>query len=183
MTHDELKQVMDEADCIADLLMVERAIDAIARRITRDLGNSVPVVLCVVNGGIVFTGHLLTRLRFPLELDYIHATRYENGTQGRELSWIHTPTIALEGRHVLVLDDILDVGETLEAIAGWCRARGAASVRTAVLADKRHDRKTRAGLCADYTGLEIPDRYVFGFGMDYRGHWRNAPGIFAVRGL
>lgn len=183
MTHDELQQVMNEADCIADLLMVERAMDAMARRIERDLGKDVPVVLCVVNGGIVFAGHLLTRLRFPLELDYVHATRYENGTEGRDLQWIHTPSVDLEGRHVLVVDDILDVGATIEAIAGWCRSKGAASVRTAVLADKRHQRKVREGLCADYTGLEIPDRYVFGFGMDFKGHWRNAPGIFAVKGL
>lgn len=183
MTRDELEAIMAEADCLADAQTVERAIAAVAGSITEDMQAAMPVVLCVVKGGIVFAGQLLTRLAFPLDFDYIHATRYENGTQGDRLRWEVSPSVPLAGRHVLVLDDILDVGATLEEIVRWCRGQGAVSVRTAVLVDKRHSRKVRPGLRADYTGLDIPDRYVFGYGMDYQGYWRNAAGIFAVKGL
>lgn len=183
MTRDELQKVMAEADCLADAQAIERAIAAVAGSITKDMQDAMPVVLCVVKGGIVFAGQLLTRLSFPLDFDYIHATRYENGTQGNRLHWEVSPSVSLAGRHVLVLDDILDVGATLEEIVRWCLGRGALSVRTAVLVDKRHARKVRPGLRADYTGMDIPDRYVFGYGMDYQGYWRNAAGIFAVKGL
>lgn len=183
MMRDELQKVMADADCLADAQTVERAIAAVARSITEDMQDVMPVVLCVVKGGIVFAGQLLTRLSFPLDFDYIHATRYENGTQGDRLRWQVSPSVSLAGRHVLVLDDILDVGTTLEEIVRWCHGQGARSVRTAVLVDKRHSRKVRPGLRADYTGLDIPDRYVFGYGMDYQGYWRNAQGIFAVKGL
>lgn len=182
-TRDELNQVMAEADCLADQATVERAIQAVAVQITRDWRDKLPVVLCVVRGGIVFGGQLLTRLPFPLDFDYVHATRYGDTTEGGGLSWKVAPSLPLVGRHVLVVDDILDVGTTLESICDWCRQQGAASVHTAVLVDKRHERKARPGLRADYTALEIADRYLFGYGMDYRGYWRNAPGIYAVRGL
>lgn len=183
MTRDELETVMAEADCLASAQAVDSAIAAMAEKITGDMRTTMPVVLCVVKGGIVFAGQLLTRLSFPLDFDYIHATRYGNGTQGDRLRWQVEPSVPLADRHVLVLDDILDVGATLEEIVRWCRQQGAVDVRTAVLVDKRHARKVRPGLRADYTGLDIPDRYVFGYGMDYQGYWRNAPGIFAVRGL
>lgn len=183
LSREALQQVMDEADCLADEATVERAIVRVAVEITRDLREQLPVVLCVVKGGIVFGGKLLTALHFPLDFDYVHATRYNNTTQGSGLQWKVPPSIALAGRHVLVVDDILDVGATLDAIIASCRAQGAASVRTAVLVDKRHERKARPGMRADYTGLDIADRYLFGYGMDYQGYWRNAPGIYAVKGL
>ena len=183
MTHAELAQVLAEADCLADQAAVEQAIDKVAAAVSRDLAGSLPVVLCVVKGGIVFGGQLLTKLPFPLDFDYVHATRYNNSTEGSGLVWKVAPSLSLAGRHVLVVDDILDVGATLDAITAWCREQGAASVRTAVLVDKQHARKARPGLRADYTGLEIADRYLFGYGMDYQGYWRNAPGIYAVKGL
>lgn len=183
LSREALQQVMDEADCLADEATVERAIVRVAVEISRDLREQLPVVLCVVKGGIVFGGKLLTALHFPLDFDYVHATRYNNTTQGSGLQWKVPPSIALAGRHVLVVDDILDVGATLDAIIASCRAQGAASVRTAVLVDKRHARKARPGMRADYTGLDIADRYLFGYGMDYQGYWRNAPGIYAVKGL
>lgn len=179
----QLRQVLAEADCLADQAAVEQAIARVAAEVGRDLAAALPVVLCVVRGGIVFGGQLLTQLHFPLDFDYVHATRYNNSTQGSGLAWKVAPSVPLAGRHVLVVDDILDVGATLDAITDWCRQQGAASVRTAVLVDKRHDRKSRPGLRADYTGLEIADRYLFGYGMDYQGYWRNAPGIYAVKGL
>ncbi len=183
LTREHLQQVFAEADCLADEATVERAITRLSAEITRDLSGDIPVVLCVVKGGIVFAGKLLTGLHFPLDFDYVHATRYNNTTQGSGLHWKVPPSISLAGRHVLIVDDILDVGATLGAIVDSCREQGAASVRTAVLVDKQHDRKARPGWRADYTGLDIADRYLFGYGMDYRGYWRNAPGIYAVKGL
>lgn len=183
LTREQLQQVFSEADCLADERTVEHSIVRVAAEITHDLRDSFPVVLCVVKGGIVFGGKLLTGLHFPLDFDYVHATRYNNTTQGSGLEWKVPPSISLRGRHVLVVDDILDVGATLDAIVASCREQGATSVRTAVLVDKRHERKARPGMRADYTGLDVVDRYLFGYGMDYQGYWRNAPGIYAVKGL
>ncbi|CBV42592.1 hypoxanthine-guanine phosphoribosyltransferase [Halomonas elongata] len=179
----DMRAVMDSADCLISQQEVERALDRMAEELTRDLGDSLPVFYCVMNGGLITTGHLLTRLGFPLEVDYLHATRYRGGTRGGELFWRVSPEIPMAGRHVVIVDDILDEGATLAAILDYCAEAGAASVATAVLVDKRHDRKAVPGLKADYCGLEVADRYVFGYGMDYKGYWRNAPGIFAPKGM
>ena len=126
-----------------------------------------------------FSGKLLTRLAFPLQIDYLHATRYRNNTQGSELEWHRLPALSLHGRDVLILDDILDEGATLAAVVAHCRAQGAARVLTAVLVDKHHERKV-PGIRADFVGLRVEDRYLYGYGMDYRGYLRNAAGIYAV---
>ncbi|MCK0752547.1 MULTISPECIES: hypoxanthine-guanine phosphoribosyltransferase [Chromohalobacter] len=178
-----MRDVMAHADCLISQQEVERALDRMADEITQDLGDTLPVFYCVMNGGLITTGHLLTRLGFPLEVDYLHATRYRGGVRGGELFWRVSPEIPMAGRHVVIVDDILDEGTTLAAILDYCRQAGAASISTAVLVDKRHDRKAVPGLQADYCSLEVVDRYVFGFGMDYKGYWRNAPGIFAPRGM
>ncbi|PRY68701.1 hypoxanthine-guanine phosphoribosyltransferase [Halomonas ventosae] len=179
----DMRDVMDNADCLISQPEVERALDRMADAITRDLGDSLPVFYCVMNGGLITTGHLLTRLGFPLEVDYLHATRYRGGLRGGELFWRVSPEVPMAGRHVVIVDDILDEGATLAAILDYCRQAGAASIATAVLVDKQHDRKAVPGLRADYCSLEVADRYVFGFGMDYQGYWRNAPGIYAPKGL
>ncbi len=177
-----LRQLLAEADCLAAEDQVRAAITAVAARISADLAELDPVVLCVLKGGVVFAGQLLTQLRFPLDFDYVHATRYGNATAGGGIEWRAMPSVPLRGRHVLLVDDILDVGSTLLAIADACQSQEAASVRTAVLVDKVHGRKARPGLRADYAALEMPDRFLFGYGMDYHGYWRNAPGIYAVKG-
>ncbi len=179
----DMREVMDNADCLISQEAVERALDRMADEITRDLGEKLPVFYCVMNGGLITTGHLLPRLGFPLEVDYLHATRYRGGTRGGELFWRVSPEVPMAGRHVVIVDDILDEGATLAAILDYCRQAGAASISTAVLVDKRHDRKAVPDLKADYCSLEVADRYVFGFGMDYKGYWRNAPGIYAPRGM
>jgi hypoxanthine phosphoribosyltransferase len=180
---DDMRDVMDNADCLISHDEVERALDRMADEITRDLGDKLPVFYCVMNGGLITTGHLMPRLGFPLEVDYLHATRYRGKTRGGELFWRVSPEIPMAGRHVVIVDDILDEGATLAAILEYCREAGAQSVSTAVLVDKSHDRKAVPGLKADYCSLEVADRYVFGFGMDYKGYWRNAPGIFAPKGM
>lgn len=180
---DDMRDVMDNADCLISHDEVERALDRMADEMTRDLGDKLPVFYCVMNGGLITTGHLMPRLGFPLEVDYLHATRYRGKTRGGELFWRVSPEIPMAGRHVVIVDDILDEGATLAAILEYCREAGAKSVSTAVLVDKSHDRKAVPGLKADYCSLDVADRYVFGFGMDYKGYWRNAPGIFAPKGM
>jgi hypoxanthine phosphoribosyltransferase len=158
---------------------IHAALDRMAVEITSVLDGTLPVVLCVLTGGIIPTGHLLTRLSFPLETDYLHATRYRGETEGREVHWVSEPDISLQGRTVLVVDDILDEGHTLANVLEFCKASGADAIYSAVLIRKLHDR--RAGsVQADFIGLEVDDRYVFGFGMDYKGYLRNLNGIFAL---
>lgn len=178
-----IRQVMVEADCLFSEAEVEAAIEAVAGQINAELAEANPVVFCVMNGGLIFSGKLLTKLHFPLELSYLHATRYRNQTSGGELFWKAKPEISFIDRPVLIIDDILDEGHTLSAILEFCRHAGASAVYTAVLVDKDHQRKASPDLKADYVGLSCEDRYVFGYGMDYKGYWRNAPGIYAVKGL
>lgn len=178
-----IRQVMTEADCLYTDAQLEAAIERMAVTINSQLSNSNPVVFCVMNGGLIFTGKLLPKLNFPLELSYLHATRYRNETSGGELFWKAKPEISFIDREVLIIDDILDEGHTLAAIIDFCRHAGASKVHTAVLIDKVHDRKARPGFEADFVGLPCEDRYIFGYGMDYKGYWRNAAGIFAVKGL
>ncbi len=183
MERTEALRVLDEADCLADRQMVESAINRMAAEVTDKIGKSNPLVLCVMNGGLIVCGQLLTRLGFPLEVSYLHATRYGRDTCGGELEWKAPIQVDVSGRTVLLVDDIFDEGVTLLTLADECIKRGAKQVLTAVLVEKQHDRKARPGYRADFIGLEIADRFVFGFGLDYDGVWRNAPGIFAVKGL
>ncbi len=178
---EEARRVLAEAELLYTAREVDRAVDRLAAEITRDLADRNPLILSVLTGGIVLTGHLVTRLEFPLQLDYLHATRYRGATHGGELAWIAHPRFPLASRHLLIVDDILDEGLTLQAVVAHCREAGAASVSTAVLVRKRHDRRP-PGVDADYVGLEVEDRYVFGFGMDYHDYHRNLHGIYAVRG-
>jgi len=179
----EIKQVYIESDLLFSNSEVNQAIDKIADEITGEYAERDPVIFTIMNGGLVICGQLLTRLEFPLEAGYLHATRYRNTTSGHELEWKVPPMINYQGRDVLVVDDILDEGHTLHEVMNHLKEGGAKSVASVVLIDKIHDRKAVPGMKADFTGLTIPDRYIFGFGLDYKGYWRNAPGIFAVKGL
>lgn len=157
---------------------VQQALDRMALEITGKLSGEDPIVLCVLNGALIPTGHLLTRLAFPLRQDYVHATRYRGATTGAGLDWIGQPSNSLQGETVLVVDDILDEGITLSAIVKACRDAGAKTVYSAVLVEKLHDRSN--GFKADFVGLRVEDRYVFGFGMDYKGYLRNLSGIMTL---
>lgn len=182
MNVDQVNEVLAEADILANEAEIVRVMDELAERITAELSDSMPVVYCVMNGGLIFAGQMLTRLRFPLEVEYLHATRYGHQTWGQGLEWLARPERDLTGKTVLLLDDIFDEGVTLAAIAEFCGGRGASRVLSAVLVEKKHDRKV-PGFRPDFVGLETADRFLFGFGLDYRGFWRNAPGIYAVKGL
>ena len=178
---DHIKQVRSEAECLYTNKQVEAALDKIAAAITAKHSENNPLVICVMNGGLIVTGYLLLRLDFPLQQDYLHASRYRGETQGGDLNWIAEASHSLKDRYVIVVDDILDEGYTLAAIVDHCHKAGAKSVETIVLVEKMHDRKQ--GIEADYVGLQTEDRYLFGYGMDYRGYLRNAPGIYAVKGM
>ncbi len=179
LTRDEVRAISENALCLHGPESVHRALDRMAAEITAELGDSFPVVLCVLTGGIIPTGHIITRLPFPLETDYLHATRYRGETRGEEVHWLSKPGTSLQGRTVLVIDDILDEGHTLAHVLEFCRDAGASRVYTAVLIEKLHDRRA-PGIAADFIGLQVEDRYVFGFGMDYRNYLRNLNGIFAL---
>jgi hypoxanthine phosphoribosyltransferase len=177
---EEVRRIRAEADCVATPAEVDAAFDRLALEITQRLGNANPLIYAVMNGGLIAAGRLIPKLDFPLELSYLHATRYGHALNGTFLDWRVRPTQNLSGRAVLIIDDILDEGHTLEAICQSVRDAGAAEVLTAVLVHKVHGRKARPGMRADFTGLDAPDRFLFGCGMDYKGYWRNAAGIHAV---
>ena len=178
---EQAQQVLAEADCLFDAKAVDKAIDHLAESINRDYQDKAPLFIAVMNGGLATAGQLLTRLTIPLQVDYLHATRYHEGLNGQAVQWIKQPQQSLEGRDIIIVDDIFDEGFTLAAVIHYCQHAGAKSVRTAMLVNKIHDRKVK-GLEIDYYALDVPDRYVFGFGMDYKGFLRNAPGIYAVKG-
>jgi len=156
---------------------VESALDRMAVGITQRLANDDPVLVCIMTGGVVPFGKLLPRLDFPLRIDYVHATRYGERLTGGHLQWHVGPSIAPAGQTILLVDDILDEGTTLAGIEERYRADGAREVLKAALIIK--DRPRTIDIKVEFEGLHVPDRYVFGYGMDYKGYLRNAPGIYA----
>jgi hypoxanthine phosphoribosyltransferase len=181
MNYEEAGRVLAESDLLVSESDVVTAITRMALEMTDELKGANPVLVCCMNGGLVFAGQLLTKLVFPLQVDYVHATRYGHEINGVALDWKVRPQIDLHGRTVVLLDDILDEGVTLAAIAGYCRKQGAANVMMAVLIEKLHLRKVTPGMRADFTGIEVGDRFLFGYGLDYKGYWRNAPAIYALK--
>ena len=167
------------ADLIHDEKAVNQAYDNMVATIDADLRNLNPLLVCVMNGGVIPFSEILQRLEFPLQTDYIHVTRYGGKLTGGQTSWLVEPHSDPEGRHVLVIDDILDEGETLAGIIDYYNDKKVASVRSAVLVVK--DRPRNIDYMADYVGLHVPDRYVFGCGMDYKGYLRNLTGIYAEK--
>jgi len=172
--------ILDAADLVLSAREIDAAVARMASDITARLGDAMPLVLAVMGGAVVFTGQLLPRLRFPLEFDFLHVTRYGDATRGGEIQWLVKPRTPIAGRTVLVLDDILDEGITLAAIRDGLFADGARDVLCAVFADKDIGRPKPVG--ADFVGVTLPNRYVFGYGMDVRGAWRNLPEIYALKG-
>jgi hypoxanthine phosphoribosyltransferase len=182
MTEDieHIKQVRRDADCLFTEKDIDAALSSLASEITERYAESNPLILCVMNGGMIPCGHLVTRFDFPLQLDYIHASRYRGQTSGSDLHWLAGPHVPLRDRVVIIVDDILDEGLTLKAIIDWCNNEGAREVSTAVLVEKLHERKHGVKQ-ADFVGLQVEDRYVFGYGLDYHGYLRNVNGIYAVK--
>ena len=183
MTTPRLVDALVGADVIHDEDVLDAAIEDMADAVHRDyVDGDVPLFVTIMHGGMPFAASLAFALGargLDLQFDYLHATRYRGNTTGSGLAWLHRPATPMEGRRVLLADDILDEGHTLKAVTRWCEDQGAAEVRVAVLAVKVHDRRVE-GIDADYIGVEVPDRYVFGYGMDYHEQGRNLPAIYAL---
>ena len=177
---EKIKSVYEKSSCLYTTHEVEAALDRMAIKIHERLQDKNPVIVCVMIGGLIPLGNLLPRLDFPLEVDYVHATRYNGEIVGGELQWKVKPSTDLTGRTVLVVDDILDGGVTLASIIAEIKSLGASEVLSAVLVDKYCKRHPNGLQHADFVGLEVEDHYIFGYGMDYNNYLRNAPGIFVV---
>ena len=181
LSTEEANTILADAEEIVSAKAITKILNQLAIDITAVLSDQNPVVLCIMNGAVIFSGQLLPLLNFPLSFDYLHVTRYNNTTQGGQISWKMPPQPCLEGRVVLVLDDVLDEGITLAAIREKIMGCGAKAFYCAVLADK--DIGKSKPFDADFVGLTLPNRYVFGFGMDIHGAWRNLPAIYAIKNL
>lgn len=179
MEPQKARDLLANADLIHSESAVQTALAEVAARIGERLADKNPLVLCVMTGGVIFCGQLLPKLQFPLDFDYLHATRYGPETQGGKISWRMAPWTSVKGRSVLVVDDILDEGVTLAAVKDSLLRLGAAEVLLAVFTDKQNGKPKP--IAADFVGLAVPDRFVFGFGMDVDGAWRNLPAIYAMK--
>lgn len=179
LTREQTEQILQTADLIYSAETIEKTVQRLADEITETLSGQYPLVLCVMKGSVVFAGHLLPKLNFPLNFDYVQVSRYHNKTSGGEMNWKVFPQDDLRDRTILVIDDILDEGITLEEIRKKVLDCGARSFYSAVLVDK--DIGKTKPFQADFVGLTLPNCYVFGFGMDIHGAWRNLPAIYALQ--
>jgi hypoxanthine phosphoribosyltransferase len=174
-----LEKILAGAEVIHDERQVSVALDRMAAAIRRDYQDKNALMICVMRGGLFTAAELYQRLPFPMQQDYLHVSRYRDNTTGGAFEWKVKPAVDLKGRHVLIIDDILDEGITLLEILRYCAGQGTASVEVATLTRKLHDRRV-AGAGAKYIGLDVPDRYIFGCGMDYQGYFRNLNAIYAL---
>ena len=173
------KDILASAEILFSAEEVSKAVSRVAQEITEKLGDTTPLLLCVMTGGVPFAADLMSQLDFPLEFDYLHVTRYGQETSGGALSWRSAPWTSVKDRTVIVLDDILDEGVTLAAIVDRVTELGAKACYTAVATDKQNGKQKP--LKADFVALSVPDRFLFGSGMDVRGMWRNLPAIYAMK--
>jgi hypoxanthine phosphoribosyltransferase len=158
---------------------IAQALRRMAGEIAARLADKNPVVLAVMHGGVFAAVELSKRLRFPHEFDYVHVTRYGHDTRGGAIEWRKRPAMSLAGRTVLIVDDVLDRGDTLRALHAELERVGVAERRTAVLVSKNVAR-WRKRPEVDFVGVEVEDEYLFGCGMDYRGHWRGLMALYAL---
>ena len=179
LTYEKARDILNTAEQVCSAVVVSEAVKRVALEISAKLFDKQPLVLSVMGGAVVFTGHLLPLLDFPLDFDYIHVSRYDDDTSGGDINWKIAPRENVKGRTVLVLDDILDEGRTLAAIRERILSAGANSFFSAVLANK--DTGKPKPIRADFVGVTVPNRYVFGYGMDVYGAWRNLPAIYALK--
>lgn len=176
LSHQEAQHILDSADVVCSTATVAETVSRMAVEISDALSDQYPIVLGVMGGAVVFTGQLLPQLNFPLHFDYVHVSRYHNQEYPGQLSWKVFPEDQLEGRVVLVLDDILDEGLTMAAIRDRVMDSGAKAFYSAVLCEKEIGKPKP--IKADFVGITLQNQFVFGFGMDKQGVWRNLPAIY-----
>ncbi|MEI7843475.1 MAG: hypoxanthine-guanine phosphoribosyltransferase [Gallionellaceae bacterium] len=179
ISNQQAREALQEAELLFSEEQVQLALHRVAQEINEKLADQHPLVLSVMGGAVVFTGQLLPLLNFPLDFDYVHVSRYGNAQQGGEMHWKVAPRENVRGKIVLVVDDILDEGETMAAIKQRVMELGAAGFYSAVFAEKANGKNKPVQ--ADFIGLTVPNRFVFGYGMDFHGVWRNLPAIYAVK--
>jgi hypoxanthine phosphoribosyltransferase len=179
LSKQQAHEILANAEVLYSAEEVQTVLQRVSEEINAVLADQHPLVLSVMGGAVVFTGQLLPLLNFPLEFDYLHVSRYGNNQQGGELHWKVAPGENVRGRVVLVLDDILDEGETMSAIKQRVLELGAEKFYSAVFTDKKNGKLKP--IRADFVGVKLPNRFVFGYGMDIRGAWRNLPAIYAVK--
>ncbi len=176
----EAKKLREKASVLFDQQAVAAAITNVAKKMNEALADKNPVLLCVMNGAVVFMGQLVTQLTFPLQIDYVHVTRYMGGIEGREIHWVAEPNISLKDRNIVIIEDILDGGLTLAAVKIFCINHGAASVICAALIDKKRLREEGGVESCEFVGLTVEDKFLIGYGLDYQGYFRNEPSILIV---
>ena len=179
-TDQEIQSILDKSECLYNKKAIDTALDQMAHDIAEKLQETYPLILCVMTGALIPLGHLVTRLSFPLEIDYVHVTRYRGSIRAGELHWLHEPKMPLTNRTILVVDDIMDGGLTLTAILDYCHQQKAKAVYSAVMVNKNRTREDGVRYEPDFVGVTTDDRYLFGFGLDYEESLRNLPGIYAV---
>ena len=184
MNPQDAKKLLADSEVLFTVEEVNAATSRVAKEINRDFANQHPLILSVMGGAVVFSGQLLPQLDFPLDFDIVQVSRYGDKTVGTQLNWRVAPRDNIVGRNVIVLDDILDEGITLAAIVDLVKRNGASSVACAVFCVKDYGEEinNKKPLKADYVGISVPNRFVFGYGMDVSGAWRNLPAIYAVKG-
>lgn len=180
LSHEELEKVLHNSECLISADMINSAYNRLAAELNLHYQNRNPIIMVVMNGGLIPAGHLMTRLSFFHRMDYLHATRYRENMGGREVLWKMKPNRSLTGEHVLLIDDIFDEGITIKAVVDELLKENPASLKTAVLLNKKHNRKVE-GFVPDFIGTEVEDRYIYGCGMDYHGYLRHLPGIYALK--
>ena len=181
ITPEYIKEVFEASRVIVSQKKLEASFDQLAEKLTVDLKKTNPIAVCVMNGGLFISSEIIKRLHFPLQVDYIHASRYRNEYTGSQnLNWVKTPNIDPRGRTIVLFDDILDGGLTLAEVKRYYEDRGAAEVYTSVMLDKDAPREEGGLIKADYSGLDVENEFLFGFGLDYHGYLRNVPAIHAV---
>ncbi len=179
-TLQKIEGVLERAECLYSADEVNQALDKMAQEITAQLRDTNPIIITVMTGGMITTGHLVTRLHFPLEMDYIHVSRYQGTNRGGDLHWMAEPRKSIEGRTLLIVDDIMDGGLTLSAIIDYCKQAKAKAIHSAVMVSKKRIREPGVEIEPDFVGVETEDKYLFGFGLDYHDYLRNVAGIYAV---
>jgi hypoxanthine phosphoribosyltransferase len=179
-TINDVESIKARATLLYSCEEINTVIDRIAKEMNEVLAGTNPLMLVVMNGAVIFAGHLATRLTFNTQFDYVHATRYRGEIEASELHWLSKPHTPMAGRTVVIIEDILDTGVTLAAVADHCKQENAKTIYTAALIDKDHPRTNGGIQKTDFTGLKLEDKFLFGFGLDYKGFLRNEPGIFAV---
>lgn len=176
----EVEELVKKSVLLHDINEINSAIDKIANEMNKKLPGKNPIFLCVMNGAVLFMGQLMPKLTFPLQIDYIHVSRFRGGLRGGDLHWLAIPREPLDDRTVVIIEDILDSGVTMSSIIDFCKQKGAKEVYTAALIDKDHPRAKEGVKSVDFSGLKVADKFLIGYGLDYKGFLRNLPGIYAV---